>query len=282
MSTYEDYNQKSHLYDTQRYAVGTDVMAAMMQFYCGKKLQDLHILDAGCGTGNYAKALVGMGARQITLLDASSGMLEMVKCKLSDYIARGVVKQVIEAKMPPVPFPDGTFDVVMFNLVLNHLDRGDPAFPNGVNTLKESIRILRPDGLIVVSTILSSTFSSVTWFSQLNMELTNRFNATILPSVEQFEKMFEDAGIKCIQKLNILGSDLYKSYYNLNGSLDESWRKPSAYWSFATTEEVATAVQKVEMLKANGEYEKWVKEHDHTNSSGVLTIFICKRSLANI
>ncbi|XP_053387370.1 uncharacterized protein LOC123542530 [Mercenaria mercenaria] len=216
-----------------------------------------------------------MGARQITLLDASSEMLEIAKCKLSDCIASGMVKKVVEAKMPPIPFPDETFDVVMFNLVLNHLDRGNPAFPNNVNTLKESVRILEPDGLIIVSTVLSTTLSRVLWFSQLNMELTNRFNATILPSVEQFEKMFEDAGIKCIQKLNILGSDLYKSYYNLNGPLDESWRKPSAYWSFATTEEVATAVQKVKVLKDKGEYEQWVKEHDHTKSSGVLTIFFC-------
>ncbi|XP_053377292.1 uncharacterized protein LOC123534262 [Mercenaria mercenaria] len=276
MSTYEDYNETSHIYDDQRMAAGTDVMAAMLQFYSGKKLQDVHILDAGCGTGNYAKEFADMDVGQITILDASSGMLEKAKCKLADYMARGVVKEVIEAKMPPIPFPDESFDAVVFNLLMNHLDIDNPAFPNSVKTLKESVRILRPNGLIIISTVLATTLSRATWYSQLNMELTNRHNASVLPSLEQFEQMFEDAGINCIQKLNILGSDIYKTYYNLDDILDESLRAPRAYWTFATKEEVAEVVQKVKALKAKGEYEKWVKEHDHTRTTGVVTIFFCK------
>ncbi|XP_053406516.1 uncharacterized protein LOC123546167 [Mercenaria mercenaria] len=276
MSTYEDYNKASRRYDDQRAAVGSDVMAAMLQFYIGKKLQDLQILDAGCGTGNYAKSLIEHGARQISLLDSSPGMLEKAKDKLSDYIANGTVKDFIEAKMPPLPFSDETFDVVMFNVVLNHLDRGNPEFPNCVNTLKETVRILRPDGFIIVSTMLPSVAHNVMWFTQLNMKLTKRFTDECIPSVEQIEKMFEDAGIQCIQKLSILGSDMYKSYYNLDGPLDESWRATSSYWSFATSEEVAEAVERVKSLKASGEYEQWVKEHDLASSSGFLTIFFCK------
>lgn len=53
----------------------------------------------------------------MTLLDASSGMLEKAKEKLSDHIASGKVKDVVQATMPPLPFPDESFDAVMFNLV---------------------------------------------------------------------------------------------------------------------------------------------------------------------
>ena len=84
--------------------------------------QDLHVLDAGCGTGNYAKALIEHGVGHVTLLDASSGMLEKAKAKLSDDIDSGKVKDVVEATMPPIPFPDASFDVVMFNMVST--DRG--------------------------------------------------------------------------------------------------------------------------------------------------------------
>ncbi|XP_053406444.1 ubiquinone/menaquinone biosynthesis C-methyltransferase UbiE-like [Mercenaria mercenaria] len=232
--------------------------------------------NAGCGTGNYAKAFVDMGVGQITILDASTGMLEKAKSKLADYMARGVVKEAIEAKMPPIPFPDESFDAVVFNLVLNHLDIDNPAFPNSVKTLKESVRILRPDGLIIISTVLTTTVSRIQWFSQLNMEITNRYNASVMPSLEQFEQMFEDAGIKCIQKINTLGADIIKNYYNLDDILDESLRAPRPYWTFATKEEVADVVQKVKALKAKGEYEKWVKEHDLTSTTGVVTIFFCK------
>lgn len=76
-------------------------------------------MDAGCGTGNYAKALIEYGVGNVTLLDASSGMLEKARVKLADEIKSGKVKDVVEATMPPIPFPDGTFDAVMFNLVSN-------------------------------------------------------------------------------------------------------------------------------------------------------------------
>ena len=75
------------------------------------------MLDAGCGTGNYAKALIEFGVGKITLLDASKDMLDVAKEKLKTEIEKGIVDQVIEAKMPPLPFEDGKFDVVLFSLV---------------------------------------------------------------------------------------------------------------------------------------------------------------------
>jgi ubiquinone/menaquinone biosynthesis C-methylase UbiE len=44
-------------------------------------------------------------------------MLEKAKAKLADSIESGKVKEVVEATMPPIPFPDDSFDAVMFNLV---------------------------------------------------------------------------------------------------------------------------------------------------------------------
>ncbi|XP_045196957.2 ubiquinone/menaquinone biosynthesis C-methyltransferase UbiE-like [Mercenaria mercenaria] len=276
MSTYENYNNASQDYDKQRVAVGYDVMAAMIQFYTGKRAEDLNVLDAGCGTGNYTKALIEIGVGQISLLDASSGMLEKARAKLSGYMSRGIVRDIVEAKMPPIPFPDDSFDAVMFNVVLNHLDQGNPAFPKSVQTLKESRRVLLPNGVVVVSTMLPSAFSKVMWFSQINEKLTERFIENILPSAEQFEKMFKDAGIRCIQKMNILGSDIYKSYYDIDGPLDEAWRRTSSYWTFATDGELDEVVQKVKDLKEKGQLENWVKKHDHSDTSGILTIYICK------
>ena len=79
--------------------------------------QDLHVLDAGCGTGHHAKLLVEMGVGKLTLVDASPEMLSIAKLQLKDAIKQNVVNAVIEAKLPDLPFEDGIFDAVMFNNV---------------------------------------------------------------------------------------------------------------------------------------------------------------------
>lgn len=80
-------------------------------------LQEIEVLDAGCGTGNYAKAFLEYGVNSVSLLDASRGMLDKARENLLMEIEAGKVKSVVHATMPPLPFPDNSFDVVMFNMV---------------------------------------------------------------------------------------------------------------------------------------------------------------------
>ena len=80
-------------------------------------LQELHLLDAGCGTGNFTKALIDYGVGKVTLLDASAGMLNKAKDKLKDAMDKKIIDRVVEAKMPPLPFEDGSFDAILFSLV---------------------------------------------------------------------------------------------------------------------------------------------------------------------
>ena len=75
------------------------------------------MLDAGCGTGHYAKALIDLGVGKLTLLDSSSEMLTVATQKLKELLSNKIVHQVIKADLPPLPFEDGAFDAVMFNFV---------------------------------------------------------------------------------------------------------------------------------------------------------------------
>ena len=79
--------------------------------------QDIHVLDAGCGSGQYAKVLVDMGVGKISLLDASTEMLNIAKDKLKDAIQHNIVDACVEAVLPDLPFEDGIFDAVMYNQV---------------------------------------------------------------------------------------------------------------------------------------------------------------------
>ncbi|XP_045208860.2 uncharacterized protein LOC123560763 [Mercenaria mercenaria] len=104
MSIFINYNRASRFYDSQRFPVGSDTMAAMIQFYTSKNLADLRILHAGCGTGNYEKSLLDIGVGQMALLELSSEMLKTAKDKLNNYIECGKVTDVAECTMPPFHF----------------------------------------------------------------------------------------------------------------------------------------------------------------------------------
>ena len=119
MSKYENYSEVSKVYDKARTAMGADTIAGVLHVYGGKPLKDLYLLDAGSGTGNYAKALIELGVGNVTLLDASKAMLDVAKETLKTEIEGGIVDDVIEAKMPLLPFEDGKF--VLFSMVLHHV-----------------------------------------------------------------------------------------------------------------------------------------------------------------
>lgn len=81
------------------------------------ELQDIHVLDAGCGTGHYTKALIDLGVGKFTLLDASPDMMDIAKEKLKNAIDNKIVEEVIQAQLPALPFESEKFDAVMFNEV---------------------------------------------------------------------------------------------------------------------------------------------------------------------
>ena len=76
-------------------------------------LKDVHILDAGCGSGSYAKALIDLGVGHVSMLDASAEMLAVAKEKLAKEIEANTVKDIIQAVLPEIPYKDGVFDAVI-------------------------------------------------------------------------------------------------------------------------------------------------------------------------
>ena len=80
-------------------------------------LQDVHILDAGCGTGNYSKALLQLGVGKISMFDASMGMLKQAENKLRLFIDEGRVGELSQGILPKIPFESNQFDAIMFNCV---------------------------------------------------------------------------------------------------------------------------------------------------------------------
>ena len=99
-------------------------------------LRGRRLLDAGCGAGEYVEAFAARGA------DAWG--IEFSAEKVRAYHARHPVSQrVTQGQLTAVPLPDGSFDLVLLNEVLEHT-------PDEIGTLTEMHRLLQPAGVLVV------------------------------------------------------------------------------------------------------------------------------------
>jgi SAM-dependent methyltransferase len=99
----------------------------------------LRVLDAGCGGGTHAAALLDQGAI-LTGIDSSAGMLEIAQRRLD-----GRARLLLADLNDPLPFEDGAFDLILASLVMHYL-------PDWSLPLSEFNRLLSDGGRLVFST----------------------------------------------------------------------------------------------------------------------------------
>lgn len=98
------------------------------------------VLDVGCGPGHLV-LFCANNAIDITGIDSSAGMLNLTGKRLQQHGRSACLLQVDISK--GLPFHKGTFDTIVCESVLNHLD--DP-----VNVLKEICRVLKDEGHLIL------------------------------------------------------------------------------------------------------------------------------------
>lgn len=96
------------------------------------------ILDAGCGPGRDAKLFTDKGFRVVGI-DLAERMIEFAK-----KVAPKAEFRVMDLRH--LAFGDSSFDAVWFNASLLNIRKGEAP-----KVLKEMRRVLRPDGLMLVS-----------------------------------------------------------------------------------------------------------------------------------
>lgn len=98
------------------------------------ELSGKEVLEIGCGTGLNTAYLVRQ-AKKVTAVDFSEEMLAKARRRLEGAAASFVTADITE----PWAFEDETFDRVVANLVLEHVNDLTPVF-------EEAFRVLRPGG----------------------------------------------------------------------------------------------------------------------------------------
>lgn len=105
-------------------------------------LSGAKVLELGCGTGSMWKENLHLVADgQLILTDFSAGMLDTAKQNLSE--KENLSFRVVDIQ--DIPYPDGTFDVVIANMMLYHV-------PDLHRGLSEVRRVLKPGGSFYCAT----------------------------------------------------------------------------------------------------------------------------------
>ncbi len=125
-------------------------VSARLQRFSGKHLMpllpnrnDLTVLDLGCGTGFFTELLAST-YQQVIGVDISSKMLEFTQQNRSGDI------QLVAGDAFKMPFSDNSIDCIYSNLAIQWCNPLE-------NVLEELMRILKPGGIFVFSTLVEGT-----------------------------------------------------------------------------------------------------------------------------
>lgn len=103
------------------------------------------VLDIGTGTGRMIE-LFAAAASRFVALDNSVDMLRLARAKLAGLPDAAQVQghtEIVLGDFNLLPFPDGSFDTILFHQVLHYAPTPDRA-------IAEAARVLAPDGRLLV------------------------------------------------------------------------------------------------------------------------------------
>jgi tRNA (cmo5U34)-methyltransferase len=115
-----------------------------------------HVLDVGCGAGNYTlKLLERLPGLDVTLIDLSRPMLD----RATERVSRATTGTItaVQGDVRGVELPDGRYDIILAAAVLHHL-RADSEWRDVFASFH---RALRPGGSLWVFDLVESSTAAV-------------------------------------------------------------------------------------------------------------------------
>jgi len=184
------------------------------------KNENLNILELGCGTGLFWLANRNniVKSWSITLSDYSEGMLETTKNSLSR-LNYNFQYEIVNAEN--IQYSDNSFDIILANNMLYHIQNRDTA----INNIR---RILKDEGVFIASTMGKNNLLELhnylyTFLESKNSKFKFReYTFSLDNGMEQLTKHFGKVILeKYDNKLEINEIDAIINYYlSLNGIYD--------------------------------------------------------------
>jgi ubiquinone/menaquinone biosynthesis C-methylase UbiE len=276
MSSYENYTDKSRNYDKTREPVGTEIVVGCFA-HAPTPLDRMVVLDAGCGTGNYSRAMLDYVGR-IEAVDLNPGMLEVAEQKLREHAREGRVS-FHSTPIDELPFEDATFDGVMINQVLHHLpDDAPKGYPAHRRTFRELARISKTGGVLSVNTCSQEQLRHGYWHYHLIPEAADALRSRYAPLDELIE-ILEDSGFAFQGRFAPIDATVQgEPYFDPRGPLDARWRDGDSVWSLVPEDRLERAISRIRELDRRGELESYVARNDARRSDiGQATVLFASR-----
>jgi ubiquinone/menaquinone biosynthesis C-methylase UbiE len=256
MSSYANYSAYSKTYDGMRSPLGIELYFGALVCKLGKPPSELHMLDAGCGTGNYSHALLQLGVGKATMLDANKGMLEKAREKLSAAEEFKGRYEILQHQLPDIPFSDATFDCVMLNNVLHHLAtvNGDGVTADKTKcdaVIRAICRVLKPGGLFFLIDTLDHQIEKGVWYYPLN-ERVGKLMKARAPMYDEMCKTLASSGFNMGTLQTFVRLEGYPSIMNFEGTFLKETRDAVSWFADFTEEETKAMLAELTRMKEEG------------------------------
>jgi ubiquinone/menaquinone biosynthesis C-methylase UbiE len=188
--TKQDYNRLAEAYSRHR-RLHPQVLEALIEQ--GRVHEGSRVLEVGCGTGNYIRAIADATGAICTGVDPSREMLRRARSSTGwpkdrrDAADRPEVT-FIEGRAEDLPLSDRQFDLVYSVDVIHHVEDRDAA-------AREAARVLKPGGTAMVVTEsaddLRNRTPQVTYFPETIAVELERY-----PAIAEVEAGLRAAGLE--------------------------------------------------------------------------------------
>lgn len=133
-----------------RDSFAADLVARYSKGLFSRSLSELKILDYGAASGAFAAQLGEKGFREIYGLDLDNYLSEKNSKLVKEF-------KIVDLNLDSLPWPDNYFQVVTAWCVLPHLE-------NPHHCIRETLRILKPGGLFILSIPHLVSKASINYF----------------------------------------------------------------------------------------------------------------------
>ncbi|MFT5854399.1 MAG: ubiquinone/menaquinone biosynthesis C-methylase UbiE, partial [Verrucomicrobiales bacterium] len=274
---YEDYNSTSGNYDDTRVPIGLPIVLDFLAS-TPTPLKEQSILDAGCGTGTFLAGLQGRVGK-IHGRELSEGMQQVAKQRFAD----DPDVQIDQGSITELPHADESFDAIVCNQVLHHLDHGEGEdasaddFPNVELFFREAFRVLRPNGIVVINTSSHPQHRDGFWWAALIPAAIERMLRRF-PSIESLEEISKRAGF-VDSEINVPLAEVLQGtqYLDPEGPLSAAWRAGDSTWSLVTDEELPQSLDRLKSMLNDGSIGAFMEEREQLRAKIGQTTFLAVR-----
>jgi ubiquinone/menaquinone biosynthesis C-methylase UbiE len=177
------------------------------------KINNLEILDVGCGIGGTARYLASSFDCRVTGIDLTPTYISLAE-KLSHMVGLSKETSFYEASALDLPFSNEEYDVVWMEHVQMNI-------PSKGKLASELARVLRQDGIVVFHEIFSDSGDN----PHFPVPWADGPSGSFLVSKENFQNALKEAGLEVVQWKDVTEPSL-QWFNNVTQRLAESAPPP--------------------------------------------------------